>query len=515
MKAMLKAVSKIVFSRTLIIILILLAQIAIMAVPFLYLRNYFPAILETVSVLGVIMLIIIINRDEPAEFKLTWAILICIAPVLGTMVYIFVQNNTGMIGLKKRMDKQQKASWKHFYTSEGTRKALRRESMSFQGFTHFLENSCKFPVYHNTYTQYFPTGEEYIEKLKEDLLSAKRYIFIEYFIIDRGKVWDSVLEILKQKVQEGVEVRVMYDGFCSVLLLPYKYPKKLKEFGIEAKMFAPIVPFLSTTQNSRDHRKIVVIDGKVGYTGGVNLADEYVNLKVRFGHWKDGGIRIEGRAVMSFLLMFIQMWNLYGKENLDFDKYVHIEEDREYQEHDGFVIPYGDTPTTDTEIAKTVYEAIFTHACEYIHIMTPYFVVDREFLSIMRYAAERGIDIRIILPHIPDKKIAFYIAQTYYKELLKSGIRVYEYTPGFVHSKLMVADDRMGTVGSVNLDYRSFYHHFECGVYLYENSAIKSMEKDFNDTLEECIEVTVDYYKSIKWYQKVIGRVFRLIAPLM
>ena len=516
MKNLLKAASRIVFSRTLIVILMILLQIGIFPLIYTYLNTYAPGIIEAMSVLGGVLVIIIINTDEPTEFKLTWAIIICAFPVLGALIYLFIKLNWGMIGLKKKVNRELDETKELLYVSDRTKKAIEKESMSFQNFAHYMESVGGFPVYHSTKATYFPTGEEKIEDLLKELESAKEYIFMEYFIIGYGKVWDSVLEILKKKASEGVEVRVMYDGLCSLMLLPYRYPKKLEKYGIKAKMFAPIIPFLSTTQNSRDHRKIVVIDGRVAYTGGVNLSDEYANINSRFGHWKDIGIKLEGRGVMSFTLMFMQMWNVYGKDNIDYRKFLVEHDFQDSGKEAGFVIPYGDTPTKRIEIAKTVYESIFAHAYDHIHIMTPYFIVDREFLSIMRYAAQRGIDVKMIIPHIPDKKPVFYIARTFYPELLKAGVKVYEYEPGFVHAKLMVADGRMGTVGSVNLDYRSFYHHFECGVYLYESDAVKDMEKDFDETLLKCIEVTPDYYiKKIPLHQKMIGRVLRLVGPLL
>lgn len=338
---------------------------------------------------------------------------------------------------------------------------------------------------------------------------------MEYFIIERGIMWDTILDILKEKVKEGVEVRVMYDGMCSILLLPYNYPKELESFGIKAKMFAPIVPFLSTTQNNRDHRKIVVIDGKTAFTGGVNLADEYINLVERFGHWKDVAVKVTGDAVRSFTIMYLQMWNVSEQGSENYEAYVKNIVYEEPLYHDGFVIPYGETPTRSTEVGKTVYQSMINGSTKYVHIMTPYFIVGREFLDCMRYAAHRGVEVAMILPHIPDKKVVYFIARTFYPELIQAGIKVYEYTPGFIHAKIFVSDDQCATVGTINLDYRSFYHHFECGAYFYDNSVVAKVEEDFQDTLLECQEITMDYYKKIPLYQKLIGRVSRFIAPLL
>ena len=326
-------------------------------------------------------------------------------------------------------------------------------------------------------------------------------------------MWNSILEILKRNVKEGVDVRFMYDGMCSILLLPYSYPKKLRAMGIKAKMFAPIRPLMSTSQNNRDHRKILVIDGRVAYTGGVNLADEYINEKMKFGHWKDTAIKVEGDAVKSFTIMFLQMWNSseWGQE--DYARYIRSDWKVDGSSH-GFVIPYGDGPTTPENVAETVYLDIIHHAVRYVHIMTPYFIVDNAMLDALQYAARRGVDVRIIIPHIPDKKPIFAMSRTYYPDLLAAGIKVYEYTPGFIHAKVFVSDDETAVVGTVNMDYRSLYHHFECAAYLYRNEAVADVEKDFQETLEQCMEVDMRYYKRINILNRLMGRVLRLVGPL-
>ena len=517
MKHFINCVFKIVFSRTLIIILMLLLQILVLLGSFKWLGQYLSFIWEGMSFLGAFLIIYIINKDEPAEFKLSWIIPICLFPVFGALIYLFVAGNFGGIGLKAKLWQCMKETEGLLVTSEETREAVTKQPAVFRGFAHYMEHTAGFPVYHNSSARYYPLGEDKFEDLLIELKKAKKFIFLEYFIIEHGQMWDTVLDILKEKVQEGVEVRVMYDGMCSLVLLPYRYPKELKKLGIKAKMFSPIVPFLSTTQNNRDHRKILIIDGKVAFTGGVNLADEYINKVVRFGHWKDVAVKITGEAVRSFTVMFLQMWNVYekGNEKENYNAYL---EDIAFEEplcSDGFVIPYGDTPTRKTEVGKTVYESIVNGATRYIHIMTPYFIVDREFLDTMKYAAQRGVEVSMILPHIPDKKIAYYIARTFYPELLRAGVRVYEYTPGFVHAKVFVSDDSCATVGTVNLDYRSFYHHFECGAYFYDNQVVGKVEEDFEKTLEKCQLVTEEYYKRIPLHQKLIGRVSSLVAPLM
>ncbi len=470
---------------------------------------------EGMSLLGALIVIYIINKDEPTEFKMTWIILVCLFPILGTLIYIFVTCNAGGIGLKTKYRKCVKESAHLMQMAEETQEVLQQYPADFRGFVHYMNQKEGYPAYHNSTACYFPNGEDKFADLLEELKKAKRYIFLEYFILDKGVMWDAILEILKQKVKEGVEVRVMYDGMCAILLLPYQYPRKLRKYGIKAKMFSSIMPFLSTNQNNRDHRKIVVIDGKVAFTGGVNLADEYINAKVRYGHWKDVAVKITGDAARSFTVMFLQMWNVSEKSEEDYGKYLCDMESEEAEYHDGIVIPYGETPTDTKETAKKVYESIFQSATKYVHVMSPYFIVERGFLDYMRYAADRGVEVVMILPHIPDKRIVYYIARTFYPELLEAGIKVYEYTPGFVHAKTFVSDDICATVGTVNLDYRSFYHHFECGAYFYDNRIVSKVEEDFQNTLKKCQEVTMEYYRKIPLWQKWIGKLFKLLAPLL
>lgn len=506
---------KIVFSRTLIVFLMILMQALFILSSIRWLGSYMPYIWELINLLGALLILYIINRDEPSEFKISWIIPICAFPVFGALIYIFVISNAGGIGLKTKMGIRMKETEGMLYTARETEEVIDKCPEYFKGFAHYMECEAGYPAYHNSTAVYYPLGEDKFKDLLLELKKAKRYIFLEYFIVGRGVMWDSILAILKEKVKEGVEVRVMYDGMCSIVNLPYHYPEELRSYGIKAKMFAPIRPFLSTSQNNRDHRKILVIDGKTAFTGGVNLADEYINEIELYGHWKDVSVKITGDAVRSFTVMFLQMWNLSEKGSEKYEKYL---QDIEYEtplSHDGFVIPYGETPTMKKEVAKTVYQSIINSAVKYVHIMTPYFIVEREFTDSMCFAAERGVEVSMILPHIPDKKIAYYIARTYYPALLAAGVRIYEYTPGFIHAKVMVSDDITATIGTINMDYRSFYHHFECGAYFYGNKVVGKAEEDFQNTLHKCQEVTISYYQKIPFYQKLIGKVFKIFAPLM
>ena len=305
----------------------------------------------------------------------------------------------------------------------------------------------------------------------------------------------------------------MYDGMCSIAMLPWSFPETLKKKGINCKIFSPIVPALSTCQNNRDHRKIVVIDGKVAFTGGVNIGDEYINEYDKYGHWKDTSIMLKGDAVKSFVLMFLQMWNIDEKTLKDYEKYINTEEN--LIKNSSYVIPYSDNPYDEDNIGEQVYMDIINTAKKYVHIMTPYLILDNEMIMALKYAAKRGVDTVIIMPHVPDKIYAYLLARTYYEELLEAGVKIYEYTPGFVHAKVFISDDDEAVVGTINLDFRSLYLNFECAAYMYRNSAINYIEKDFERTLEECENITLENHKKYSVFKKIIGRILRLFAPLM
>ena len=353
------------------------------------------------------------------------------------------------------------------------------------------------------------------EDMKKELLKAEKFIFLEFFIINHtSRMWNEILEILKKKVKQGVEVRVMYDGMGCIVTLPRKYNEYLERQGIKCRIFSPIVPLLSTHQNNRDHRKIMVIDGAVAFCGGINISDEYINEKMRFGHWKDTGFMLRGEAVAGFTAMFLEMWNVNDEHIEDCGEY--IQASKKYSvSTDGFVIPFGDTPLDEVYVGKRAYINNLNNASEYTYIMTPYLVIDDEMYECMKYAAQRGVDVKIIMPHIPDKKYAFYLARTYYKELLKAGIEIYEYTPGFVHAKMSISDGKKAIVGTVNHDYRSLYLHYECAAYMLNVPAVMDIERDFKDTLELSQKITLEDVKHFNIFTKLLGHIIRLVAPLL
>lgn len=506
-------ISRFLFSRVSILLLLVFLQIAVLVTGGIYFREYMKFFNAFVDVLSVVVLIYIINEKTNPAFKLSWVLFIVIVPVFGLLFYLYMKLQPQTRYLGRRIRKLEEETAPYMEQDRELVEDLRKDKPANANLAYYLGHTLSYPAHGNTNATYFTCGEEKFEALKEELRKAEKFIFMEYFIIDEGRMLSEVLEILREKVKEGVEVRFMYDGMRD-LLMPYHFRKKLCEDGIQCKLYSPLKPVLSTYQNNRDHRKICVVDGKVAFTGGINLADEYINETVRFGHWKDVAIMLEGEAVQSFTMMFLQMWNISEKEKEQYDRYL-TEQSPIRDRAKGYVLPYADSPFDHEYIGEQVYFHILNHAKKYVHIMTPYLILDNETITTLTQAAKSGIEVIIIMPHVPDKWYAFVLAKTYYAELMQAGVQIYEYTPGFVHAKVFVSDDDTAVVGTINLDYRSFYHHFECGAFLYDNPVVGEIEADFQETLEKCQLVTEEDLRSRSLFSKVAGRILRLIAPLM
>ncbi|HEP1492444.1 phospholipase D Active site motif family protein [Streptococcus pyogenes] len=502
-----------IFSRTTIIVLLIILQLVFLFQSYAWMEQYRVWITILESVFAITIVLYLVNSDMDAISRMTWLILIMIAPLLGSLFLIYTKLDWGYRGLKQRINHLVDLSAPYLSDDDAILEVLKDSTSTTYHLVQYLERSRgNFPIYNNTRVTYFPTGETFFDSLKEQLFLAKKYIFLEFFIIAEGQMWGEILSILEKKVSEGVEVRVLFDGMNELSTLSSDYAKRLEQIGIKAKSFLPISPFISTYYNYRDHRKIVVIDGEVSFTGGINLADEYINEVERFGHWKDAGLMLEGEATDSFLILFLQMWSITEKE-LIIDPYL---SDHSLKlPSDGYVIPYGDSPLDTDKIGKNVYIDILNHAKEYVYIMTPYLILDSEMEHALRFASERGVDIRIIMPGVPDKGVPYALAKTYYKALMSSGVKIYEYQPGFVHSKVFISDNTKAVVGTINLDYRSLYHHFECATYLYRVSVIADIVNDFNEAQKQSLLMTSDHLKQRPWYQKLIGLLVRTIAPLL
>ena len=380
---------------------------------------------------------------------------------------------------------------------------------------YYLQEYAGFPVYTNTQTEYFNSGEAFFKKVLKELEKAKTYIFLEFFVLRAGLMLDPILAILQRKAREGLDVRIMYDDLGCFMSLPSDYKEHLKQKGIKCLVFNPFKPVLSSLQNNRDHRKLICIDGKTAFTGGINLADEYINAIERFGHWKDAAIMLKGTAAWSLTLIFLQMWNTLEQGQKDTPLSFYPWKDKKCEEKsDGFVQPYADSPMDNENVGEHVYIQIINGAKEYVYINTPYLVVDDNLLSALSLSAKSGVDVRIITPRRWDKWIVAVASRSYYRHLIQAGVKVYEYTQGFNHSKTFVSDDKCATVGTTNLDFRSLYLHFECGVWMYKSRTVKAVKKDFLDTLPLCHEITLhDCARNA--FQRIFQDVLRLFAPLM
>lgn len=509
-----KGILNLIFSRVFVLVVLVAVQLIAFGATVTFLRDYANYIHALLLVLSVIVVIFIINGDGNTSFKITWMLLILITPIVGTAFYGYMKMELGTTFLKKRLKDLSKVTKTYMHQDKEVLEELRLSKPANANLASYMTNQIAFPTCRNTTVKYFASGEEKFEELKKQLKQAEEYIFMEYFIVEKGLMWQEILDILKEKVWQGVEVRFMYDGMCSLYLLPTHYDKELRRAGIKCKQFNPVRPVLTSYQNNRDHRKICVIDGKVAFTGGINLADEYINVKERFGHWKDTAIMVEGEAVQSFTMMFLEMWNITEKREESYERYL-MPKGSEMKRDLGFVIPYADSPFDEQNVGEHVYLHILNHAKKYVHIMTPYLIIGDDMLSTLQYVAQCGVEVIIIMPHIPDKWYAFAVARTYYECLIKAGVQIYEYTPGFVHAKVFVSDNDTATVGTINLDYRSLYHHFECGAFIYNNPVVWDIERDFQETLKKSQRITMQDVKNRNWMEKICGRVLRLIAPLM
>ncbi len=505
-----RGVRHLIFGRSLVIFLALLIQLAVLFVGIYAFLRRIP-LLGSMTVFTAVMLLYILNTREEPTVKLTWSVVIAVLPVFGTILYIFTRVDMGH-RLEKRVLQRSIDESTHYAPDQSAlMAAVAAEDKELHRLACYLQTHGG-TLYGNTQAQYFPLGEDQFAQMRIQLEKAENFIFLEYFSIAPGYMWDTILEILTRKASQGVEVRVMYDGSCAVSYLPPDYPKELEKRGIRCKVFSPFRPMVSTHYNNRDHRKILVIDGTTAFTGGVNLLDRYINKEEVFGHWKDTAVMVRGDAAQGFTMMFLQMWNADEKEKR-FAPY--LTEPRPGNSAQGYVIPYADSPLDNEQVGEMVYLNILNHARDYVYIMTPYLILDNRMLTALTFAAKRGVDVRLILPHIPDKKYAFALAKSHYGELLEAGVKVYEYTPGFVHAKVFLCDDREAVVGTINLDYRSLYLHFECAAYLYRVPALADIRRDFDETMEKSQQVTMADVRRQSLISRLAGIVLKVAAPLM
>jgi cardiolipin synthase len=508
-----KGILRLLFSRFFLILLLFVFEIGLLVSGYFYFTEKLPELINLLRLFSLLMVIYLFNCSMDSSAKLTWMLIISVFPIVGTGFLLFTQMNLGHRMERELIRRQIQATKDLIPQPQNVIEELSHDGSGVDDLSTFLNRTNCFPLYDNTAVTYFPIGEEKFRSMLEELEKAQKYIFMEYFIVEEGYMWGRILDILIRKAKEGVDVRVMYDGMCEMSTLPIDYWKRLEAQGIKAKPFSAIKPIISSHYNYRDHRKVLVIDGNVAFNGGVNLADEYINRVERFGHWKDTAVMLKGTAVKSFTLMFLQMWNIGGKEP-EYERFLK-EPPAVPENADGYVMPYGDCPLDEYKAGELVYMDLLNRATDYVHIMTPYLILDGELEMALCFAAQRGVDVKLILPGIPDKKIPYALAKTHYRSLLNAGVKIYEYTPGFVHAKVFVSDDIKAVVGTINLDYRSLYHHFECATYMYRTGCISAIAEDFRQTLSKCREVTAETVRNEKLSTKFIGQIAKFLAPLL
>ncbi|MBO6119364.1 MAG: cardiolipin synthase [Lachnospiraceae bacterium] len=524
---------QILFSPMFFIIVFCLLQIFIIL---FFLDSFYGTKLQIfVDVLNIAEIIYLINSKKIKDsFKITWMVVFIMMPIFGVILYIvlsFTQLFNGYRSKLKSLVIQSKQSYDFSFSNElkgkivdgsykeNVKDVLIKDELNNElSFFNYFYNHAKLPTYVNTKLHYFNNGKDAFEDILSKLKNAKRFIFIEIFILSDGIIWQEMLKILKEKAQNGVEVKLMVDGLNSVSFFRKRYIKLLKGYNIEVKVFKPISPMLSNTQNHRDHRKIFVIDNEIAYTGGINIADEYANLYERFGYWKDSAIRIEGSAVESFTIMFLQLWQVISKSRIfDGSKYLtKFETKLTNVDENALYVPYTDYPNLSENISLQIYRYMFNTARKYMYIMTPYLVIDEALVDTIESCAKRGVDVRIIVPRIPDKKYVFYVNRSYYRSLVLAGAKVYEFVPGFIHSKVYLQDGVRAVVGTANLDYRSLYLHYENGLYLFEdNEALNDIKSDFEKVLNESKEMTISEILKMPVRYRLLGAILRIFAPLM
>ncbi len=498
------------FGRLVITIFLILVQFAWIGFAILKLNDYAPYMSILFNIGAVLMALFVIYRDDTSAYKLGWILLICLVPIFGATMYLFFGNKLPSRRIKARMDVVEKSHIGDLKQCDDV--SALADTRTLQTVS-YIANKGPYPAWHSTSTKYFDVADKAFVSMLDDMHRAEKFIFIEYFIIEHSYMWNKIFEILKIKAEKGVDVRVIYDDVGSIEKLPADFVQILENAGIKTLAFNPLRPVVSLVYNNRDHRKIMIVDGDVAHAGGYNIADEYINKKQRFGHWKDNGIRIEGKAVWNYTVMFLNMWNSFRKTDRNYDAFRPDDEYHLY-ENDGIVQPFSDSPLDNENLGENVYMEIINQAQEYVYIYTPYLIIDNEMLSSLRLAAKRGVDVRIITPGIPDKKIINRLTRSYYLPLINAGVRVYEYSPGFVHAKSIIADDNVGVVGSINLDYRSLYLHFECGTFMAGSSALLDLKEDFIRAVSRSDRITTEDCKTT-FLGLLFDGVLRVLSPLM
>lgn len=502
------------------VLVLVFLQIGFILFAYIKLREQYINIQAVLSLVSLAAVLYVINRPINPAYKLAWSITILLIPIFGGLFYVLLSVNRTRQRFRNSVRACVQESKEHLTQDPAVIRHIEQMSKHAAPQASYIYNLAKYPVYQDTSVRYFSSGEELFMTLLDELEMAEHFIFMEYFIIHNGIFWNSILDILKKKARQGVEIKIIYDDMGSIRTLPSGYAEELKKYHIDCVGFNPFSPTLSLRLNNRDHRKITVIDGHTSFTGGINLADEYINKRQKLaGYWKDSGIMLKGEATWNFTVMFLQLWKQASGEEVDYEAY-HIPPEafplpKDDNLPDGFVQPYADNPLFSEVVAENVYLNMIHRATRYIYITTPYLIVDNEMITALTLAAQSGIDVRIITPRVPDKETVFMITRSFYEPLTKAGVKIYEYVPGFIHSKMMIADDDYAVVGSINLDYRSLYLHFECAAFLYHCREILAIKEDILDTISVSEEITYESCLQMNRPYRLWLSLLRLYAPLL
>ena len=502
--------------RIFITALLILIQVVWLIEVFIRLNKYSTGISLVSSAIALIVVIKIYGRDMNSAMKMPWMILIMAFPVAGVGIYLLCGHSGVNIGIRKHFQALQSELTPLLPDKEDILQKMSDEDRQTANMAHYISHSAGYPVYDNTDLEFYPEAVDGFEAQKEALKQAKKFIFMEYHAIEDAQAWYMIQKVLEERVQAGVEVRIFYDDMGSIGFINTDFIKKLENVGIQCRVFNPFMPGLNVFLNNRDHRKITVIDGKIGFTGGYNLANEYFNLTHPYGQWKDTGIRLEGDAVRSLTVTFLEMWNAVSDRDENDTEFSRFLTDYPYEaQQTGFIQPYADSPLDNEQVGEEVYISMVNKAEQYCWFMTPYLIITDEMAHALTLAAKRGVDVRIITPGIPDKKMIYSVTRSFYHELVKDGVRIYEWTPGFCHAKMSVADDCMATCGTINLDYRSLYHHFENGCFMADCDVVLNIKDDLQETMRACRDVTEKYRTGRSAYLRLGQLLMRLFAGLL
>ena len=498
----------IIFSRATIVGCLFIAQLVLIWFLTSNLVRHSLALYLIALAFSLLVVVYLVSTRAHPAYKLAWAVLILALPPMGAVIYLLYNLLDWPI---YRQAVRNQSSFLPPQDMQVWRQTAQLPA-AVQQQMHYLSRFQDFPVYRHTQTNYLSLGEDFFISLQQDLRQAKKFIFLEYYIIQEGQMWDSILKILRQQVRKGVQVRLMYDDIGCLLTLPANYRHQLARFGIKTKVLNRFHPFSSFQMNNRDHRKIAVIDGQIGYMSGINLADEYINAYPKHGHWKDTAIRLEGLAVQTLTAVFLQLWTADDETDIDIRPYL---SSNKSVASDGWVVPFADDPKTHENISKHVYLNLINKAQKSIFITSPYLVPDNELLVALTLAAKNGVDVTIIVPGQGDHWYVHLLSQSFYWQFLEAGVRVYEYKPGFIHSKTILVDDEQAVIGTINCDFRSFYLLYECGTYLYQSRAVSQLRSDIDRTLAICQPIGLSEVKEIRFSRLITRSLLRLVAPLI